>query len=131
MAQAMAQRLCADDPSVVFQSAGTSATPGTPASANAVEVLDAWGVASWGGISTRVTADHHQGVDEYVCMTRSHAEAVCRLLPDSAKATVRTLLPGVDVPDPYGRSVEIYEATRKTIEAGLRLLLRSQGPTAE
>jgi protein-tyrosine-phosphatase len=131
MAQAMAERLCADDPSLVFQSAGTAATPGTPASTNAVAVLDAWGVPSWDGISTRVTADHHQGVDEYVCMTRSQAEEVSRLLPDSAKAKVRTLLPGVDAPDPKGGSVEVYEATRKMIEAGVRLMLRSQEPTAE
>jgi len=104
------------DKNVQLSSAGVYAQNNAPTMPQAVEVLKNQNIA-WDGRSSLL--DPSTPVDEYVCMTEKHVTVLKSMLPPSATCSVRMLIPGTSIGDPYNLSVAVYEKTRKQIHAGL------------
>ena len=67
--------------------------------------------------STPVDAAEIAEADRVYCLTSSHRAALLDALPPRLGGHVELLDPeGGDVPDPFGRSLEIYRATADAIE---------------
>lgn len=108
MAEAIARARSAPDRRVRFESAGTYALDGAPASGHAVRVASEAGADASEHRARSVTAEMIAGADEIYAMTAAHRAAVLRLLPE-ASGRVHLLDPsGRDVDDPYGGSLEDY-----------------------
>ena len=107
---------------IAVRSAGLAACAGAPASPAAIEVMARSGIDLTGFRSTRLSAPLLDESDRVVCMTGGHCRAVAALLPEGA-SKVSTLLPGADVPDPFGGSVETYEAVWRIMRPALDHLL--------
>ncbi|MFH1278724.1 MAG: low molecular weight protein arginine phosphatase [Candidatus Eisenbacteria bacterium] len=145
MAEGLFRRLISEDPgwNVDVLSAGIQAAPGAPASAFAVRAAAAEGVDIGNHRARPLTAELAGRADAIVVMTAVHREEVFRLLPSGGAEVLllRDLLPpgdpraGTDFPDPFGGSLEEYQATFREIAEALsegrrrltRLLRRSPG----
>ena len=124
----LAQRLdCADDDlldhgfSVV--SAGLAAQRGSPASPEAVDLLDEAGIDLRSHESQMLTRALLEQADRVITMTRSHRESIISGMPEFAHK-VRVLCPsGRDVADPIGGSERDYRECMNQISAHLDVLL--------
>lgn len=129
MAEAIARHMLESQPPPIatrVRSAGISAYDGAPPSPEAVEALRAMGIAMGRHASRELTRQMIAEADVIFAMTPAHAEAVASIDP-SATGKVHTIDPeGLDVPDPFGQSPEIYRQTaerlREIIERRLREL---------
>lgn len=108
---------------IEVRSAGMRAAEGLPASAEAVEVLHAWGLDLNGHGSRMVTSAAARRADVILVMERHHADELARLLP---RCAVKTYLithfgpadvRGRDVSDPIGLDLNDYEQCARLIEA--------------
>ena len=118
MAEALAKSY--NIPGCVFGSCGVSAQLGAPANPNAVTALGEIGIDNWGGRSKPINPIIVREVDEFICMTSSHAARIEASLPEDQHGKVRTLLGTTQVSDPIGRGIEVYRQTRDQIAAGIR-----------
>lgn len=108
-------------------SAGVSAYPGQPASIESVEVVRSRGGCLDAHLSRRVSRDLVRHSDLILTMTDDHRQALLAAFPDAEPRT-RLLDPqGLDVIDPIGASLEVYEQTAQDIEAALDALLDELG----
>ena len=89
-------------------SAGIYANDGAPVSHAAHEVMKELGIETAAFSSTAFTPKRAQSYDLLIGMTRTHAAMMCHIVPE-LRERVRTLIPGEDVPDPFGGSVEEYK----------------------
>lgn len=88
-------------------SAGIYAGDGAPVSSAAREVMAELGIDSSQFGSTAFSPGRAEKCDLLIGMTRTHAALMRHIAPE-LKDRVRTLIPGEDVPDPFGGSVEHY-----------------------
>ncbi len=96
-------------------SAGTSAIPGQPATAQAVEAASRLGARLADHLSQPLTASLLYQADFIFTMTRSHFETVQRHLGDG-EAVVQLLDPaGQDIADPIGGDAAAYEQCARQI----------------
>ena len=131
MAEVQARRRAAEVglEGVVFESAGTAATEGAPASTPARRVAAACGFDLDSHRSTPLTKLRVQGADLIVAMTSRHLAAVERIDPEAPVILASSVLPdrhpghGLDLPDPFGGDEAIYRATWETISESVEALL--------
>jgi tRNA threonylcarbamoyl adenosine modification protein (Sua5/YciO/YrdC/YwlC family) len=103
-------------------SMGLQASPGEPASAHAVAVLQEAGLDASDHKSRPARAEDLGAYDRLYCMTQAHLEALIELLPPKHAGSAMLLDPaGRSVPDPVGGPKELYrraaEQIRTAIEA--------------
>ena len=105
-------------------SMGVFASPGSPASPDAVVELAERGIDLSAHRSSPLLEGALAEADEVLCLTRSHAHALLSVLPPRHSDKVDLLDPdGRDVPDPIGSGPEAYHAAATSIEAALRVRL--------
>lgn len=101
------------------KSAGVFTSDGLPASTNAQKVLDKEKIPH-SHQSTQLTEETIRWADYILTMTRGHKQMIVDLYPDS-KGKIYTLkefageTEDLDISDPFGGSLEIYEQTYKEI----------------
>lgn len=105
-------------------SAGTHATPGTPMTPHAAQVVRELGGDPEGFASRRLDAALLREAEWVFTMTAAHREWARRLLPEAA-GRIETLVVGADVADPYGQGLDVYRDTARQIRQAL-LSLRSR-----
>lgn len=88
-------------------SAGIYANDGGRISAASAAVMAELGIDSSAFASTAFTPKRAAEFDLLIGMTRTHAAMMRHIAPE-LRDRVRTLIPGEDVPDPFGGSVEEY-----------------------
>lgn len=99
-------------------SAGTSAAPGYPAAAEAIEVVKEHGGDLTGHKSKSLSLELIQEADVIYCMTRSHQAAVIAFAPHAAGKTFLLDAKG-DIADPVGQSTAVYRRTAESIRKKL------------
>ena len=110
-------------------SAGIYADDGVPLSRAAAAVMNELGIDSSKFTSSAFTPKRAAQYDLLVGMTRTHAALMRHIAPE-ARERVRTLVPGEDVPDPAGGSVEDYRKVFDFMRPFLKQLLTdSYNPT--
>ena len=103
-------------------SAGTVAQDGAPASEMALRVASHRGHDLSDHRATALTSEGISHSDLVITMTRRHSDLVNRLVPGAPVILATEFLPvghplhGLDVPDPFGSSVEAYDATFDVLE---------------
>ena len=114
---------------VVFESAGTAATEGAPASMPARRVAAAYGFDLDSHRSRPLTRERVQSADLIVAMTSRHRAAVERLDAETPVILASSVLPDGhpgrdrDLPDPFGGDDAVYRATWETISETVEALL--------
>lgn len=98
-------------------SAGVSVFPGDEVSINSALVAMQRGVNISLHRARRLNPQHLAETDLFVCMTDTHANALSRYC-DSSKIMV------LNVPDPYGRAIDIYEECAKSLEKDFPKILK-------
>ena len=98
-------------------SAGLSVFPGDEVSINSALVAMQRGVNISLHRARRLNPQHLAEADLFVCMTETHANALYRYC-DSSKIMV------LNVPDPYGRAIDVYEECAKSIEKEFPRILK-------
>ena len=105
-----------EDRGILVLSAGIAAGQGMPASAEAVEVMKSRNLELRDHGSQRVTDRLIRDADVIFTMTRAHQSALVQHWP-SAKERCYTLSPdGLDVSDPIGGPMELYERCAEQID---------------
>ena len=116
-------------PGVEAFSAGIYAYDGSPISLSAKAVMEELGIDAANFVSTAFTPKRAAQYDLLVGMTRTHAAMMRHIAPEAGEK-VRTLIPGADVPDPYGGSVDEYREVFNFMRPYLeQLLTESYNPT--
>jgi protein-tyrosine-phosphatase len=126
MAAAIA-RVEAAGRSLEILSAGTSAVPGAPMTAQARVALRSLGVPAGRHRTTPLTRDMVERAEAVYCMTRGQRQAVLALVPEAAGKTA-CLDPESDVPDPIGQPLAAYLACAQRLQV---LVRRRLAETAE
>ncbi len=126
MAEAMFRELVKETPGYEVLSAGVGAMDGRSASEFSVEALRRRGISLPGFQSRSLTRDLVEKAAFIFVMTRSHLEVVLANFPSAAEKTflLREFEENadsysIDIPDPYGGSLEHYLATAESIEQAL------------
>lgn len=111
-----------------IRSAGTAALAGQPAAEQAVEVMRRRGQDLSGHRSTPLGAEAVRWADVILVMTGGHRRQVLQAWPEAAgKTHLLAELAGrgkVDVPDPVGQEIAVYEATADRLEQDLRKIVQ-------
>lgn len=110
-----------------IESAGLYASPGAPASPEAVEALARQNLDIRGHRARTLTTQMIREADVIYGMTRAHVQGVLAMDP-SAGAKVFPLDPDGDIEDPFGSDVTIYEQCAGTIRRGLERRLKEFEP---
>ena len=108
-----------DEHGVSVISAGIAAMPGSPAAAQAVEVMNRMGIDIADHSSQPITGRLAQFADIILTMTNGHRQALLSHWPmlDTRTKTVRR--DGADVNDPIGSPVEVYTSCANQIDQQL------------
>ncbi len=107
-------------------SAGAFASPGMPASPEAVEAMSRVGVDISKHRSRVLSVEMLHEADEVYCMTRAHLEAVRATSPsDAHKASL--LDPNGDIEDPVGSGVTTYIRCAERIRRHMEQRIKEQG----
>jgi len=88
-------------------SAGLSAQPGRPMSADSVWALNALGMTPKAHHARPLTAELVMQAEVIFCITREIRDELVRLMPHAA-VKAQCLDPEEDIPDPHGREREFY-----------------------
>ncbi|MGC8644401.1 MAG: Sua5/YciO/YrdC/YwlC family protein [Isosphaeraceae bacterium] len=111
----------------VVLSAGTSATTGAPAAANAIEVLRSMGGSLESHRSQRVTLELIRQADCIFTMTADHLDSLLSAVPEARSHSHLLDADGGDVPDPIGTDQHNYRQTARRIEELLEKRLKQMG----
>lgn len=114
-----------------IQSAGTFAYNGVSASSNALQVLEFKGITE-PHTAQIVTPDLMEWSTLVLTMTRSHKASLLQAYPQMAEK-IYTLKEyanpesptGIEISDPFGGSLDVYEECAREIEESLRELLKN------
>jgi protein-tyrosine-phosphatase len=118
MAAAIA-RVEAAGRSLEILSAGASAVPGEPMTAQAEVALRSLGVPVGSHRTTPLTRSMVERAEAIYCMTRGQRQAVLALVPEAAAKTA-CLDPEGDVPDPIGQPLAAYLACAQRLQVLVR-----------
>ncbi|MDD2498744.1 MAG: low molecular weight protein arginine phosphatase [Desulfitobacteriaceae bacterium] len=95
-------------------SAGTNAFEGCPASTQAVRVLKDMGIDLSGHQARQVTRELVEKADYIFTMTKEQMDYVLSFSPEAAGKTI-----SLDIPDPFGGSLDIYRCCAKDLETAV------------
>ena len=127
MAQALFRRRAGNKNPWKVQSAGLSATTGTPASLEARIVSSELGADLSHHSSQLLTAEIIDQADLILVMTESHREHLRSTFPEVAHRVYLINELGTskvhDIGDPFGGSLEMYKQTRAEIERAILELI--------
>ena len=115
IAESAVNKLGSDKHAIVIDSAGVAAGDGHRASAEAVEVMDQWGIDLSGHQSEIITLELVDRADVIYAMTPAHAHALVRMVPES-RAKVFPLDAMHPVLDPIGGPIEVYREVAEQLE---------------
>lgn len=101
-------------------SAGVAASSGSPATAEAVEVMRSEGLDLGGHRARELSRELLSEADLILGMTRSHVAAVLAMDPTAAGRTTTLDPEGGDVPDPIGGSLDVYTRSAERIRSLVR-----------
>ncbi|UMZ75119.1 low molecular weight protein arginine phosphatase [Natranaerofaba carboxydovora] len=110
-------------------SAGIFAFEGSSASEQAKEVVEKNGGDLSSHASRQLKPDMIEKADYVFTMTLSHKEGVIQMMPEASdkiytlKEFVEEESADLDIVDPFGKAIEIYEKTYKEIESAIEKLL--------
>ncbi|MEM9353267.1 MAG: L-threonylcarbamoyladenylate synthase [Planctomycetota bacterium] len=107
-------------------SAGIAAAPGYPASPEAVQVMDSRGIDLSSHRSQPLTDNLIRQADRVLTLTGSHQRAIVTRWPDSGPRVETLRGEGLDVDDPIGGSLEVYEDCATQIEEALKRRLNER-----
>lgn len=146
MAQALAEKILQEKfpfklGKIHFSSAGVSAMEGLPAIQDAVEALRARGIDLRGHRSRLLTTKVAQEADLILTMTRDQKERVKMVAPEMARKVytlkeynlIKAGTPPeacdyqVDISDPTGEPVEVFEECVKGLEEEITKVIKGQG----
>lgn len=100
-------------------SAGIAAFPDMPASPEAVEVMSEMGIDLGGHRASALVPEDVESADLILTMTEAHRDFVRRMVPGTEEK-VYTLGEfagrGEEVPDPFGRSLDVYRQSAEVIK---------------
>ena len=114
---------------LLFESAGTAATEGAPASTPARRVAAACGFDLGSHRSRALTRERVRSADLIVAMTARHRADAEQLDPGVPVILASSVLPdghpdrGRDLPDPFGGDDAVYRSTWETIAETVEALL--------
>ena len=104
-------------------SAGVGAFPGDAVSINSILVAISRGIDISNHRARNINPEHLLTTDLFFCMSESHKSVLCRHC-DESKIIV------LNVPDPFGRPIEVYEECAKQLESKFpEILERIQNTT--
>jgi len=130
MAAAIARRLLAERgwTHVRVESAGTSAIPGAPASANAIAVADEHGLDLADHRSQPLTPDRLEWADVVFAMGPAHLAHIAALGAGQRASLVTDFLEGSDagtpIADPFGGDLEEYSRTYEQLDDAVTAVVR-------
>ena len=102
-------------------SAGLAAADGVAPTPHAVEACREIGVDISGQRSRRLSRRDLQDTDLFIVMTKAHMQALLASGVPAEKIRV------LDVPDPYGGTLEVYQRCRDAIREALKGIFRELG----
>lgn len=128
MAEALFRHRIGADSEWEATSAGIYAAYGSPASANAVEVLRELGVEPGEHCSKPLTQELVAHADMIVTMTAGHRFEILQDFPEVAHKvflikSFGTSRVAADISDPFGGSLSVYRTTRDEIDRALSDLI--------
>lgn len=104
-----------------IQSMGTRAMDGTAPSDHSCVALAEQGLSLVDHRAQAASPERVLKMDRVYCLTGSHMQSLLTSLPPGRGPTVELLSPeGLDVPDPFGGSLDQYRRTRDLISASLK-----------
>lgn len=121
-------------PTLTVSSAGISALVDSPADKRATAVARKYGLDLEGHSARQVNDDVIFGHDLIVVMDEGHFQWMRSAYPEDRARIVKMMhwMGGHDIPDPYRRSVLVYEAVFRKIQQGCAEWCRQLNlPTAE
>lgn len=126
----MAQAIAVDEAqknnsSHSFSSAGIATSPGAPASPLAQEIMTKQGIDLSAHQSRQVDKILMKAADRIYTMTEAHANVLRQAFPEYSNK-ISTYLEGQDIPDPFGGSLQDYEASAKALRAGLARIMQEE-----
>lgn len=95
---------------IEVSSAGVGAFPGDAVSINSILVAGSRGIDISDHRARNINPEHLLTTDLFFCMSESHKSVLCRYC-DESKIIV------LNVPDPFGRPIEVYEECAKQLES--------------
>jgi tRNA threonylcarbamoyl adenosine modification protein (Sua5/YciO/YrdC/YwlC family) len=108
-----------DKKGIAVISAGIAAMPGSPAAAQAIEVMNQMGVDIADHSSQPITGRLAQFADIILTMTNGHRQALVSHWPTLETRTRTVRRDGADVSDPIGCSIDVYQSTAQQIDEQL------------
>ena len=121
IARIEAERLGISD-QVTADSCGLAAYPDDPAAPNAVAAIAELGGSLEDHRAKPASAELAAQADKIVCMSPSHARAICSALPELAE---RVTVFDPPIPDPYGSDLAVYRRTAAALQSAITTLLES------
>jgi len=116
---------------VQVMSAGVSAIPGSGATLETVEVMQAEGIDVSGHMGQPASPDLVRHADVIFCMEDFHRELILSQVPEVEPKihllrTFKAERPVLDanIPDPIGRPKEVYESCLMTIKESIQRIVR-------
>ena len=125
MAEGLFRRMLRNREDIRVASAGISAAPGFPASANAASALRSQGINLSAFRSQPLNEALVEKATYIFAMTRGHLDVILTFFPEAAEKTFlltefqRGPERGTDIPDPIGQGPEVYNRCRDRIKAAL------------
>lgn len=124
MAEAIAKKwLASNAPSrddIILISAGLAAYPGSPASAQSIDVMRSVGIDLTDHRAKQISGDLVAESDLILTMTRGHKYALLEMYPESGDKiyTLGEFASGqeADISDPFARPTEVYKKCSEEIE---------------
>lgn len=111
-------------------SAGITAKPGAPMTAEAQTALRHVGVPVPEHATRRLTAEMVEQAEVVYCMTQAHCRAVIEMFPSAAMKT-KCLDPNGDIDDPIGAGLEKFLACAKRVQELVRIRFDEMGLQAQ
>jgi protein-tyrosine-phosphatase len=111
------------------ESAGLKPVAGSPMTVASQTALEELGIATTQRHGARLlTARQVAAADAIYCMTASLRSTLIREYPDAASKT-QSLDPEGDVPDPIGKTAEVYAETARRLQVLVRMRFDAMGVT--
>lgn len=104
-----------------IETRGIAAFPGTRASNNAIIAMKKKKLDLTGHRSRNITSELVREADSIFALTQGHLYNLLKAFPEARGKTCVLHPEGIDIPDPYGGSLEIYETCARQIENAVLL----------